>query len=180
MWNCSFISFSDNLWNCGMKIFHKVFFFFSFILKLITGIEEMFFPLWHFLCAHKHTPCVSRCCGVWAVISSVSVWWAAATLSFYSCKFMDAPRHTGHMQIGRGGFYFGKNANGGRGCVIFVVMHSADHDVFQEMFPDLSCWWSLMSLCHYSVTTQSHGSLLWCPLIQECPVWQFFFFSHDV
>lgn len=127
MWNCSLISFSDNLWNCGMKIFHKV--FFSFILKLITGIEKMFSPLWHFL----YTLCVFRCCGVWAVISSVSVWWAAASLSFYSCKFMDAPRHTGHMQIGRGGFYFGNNANEWRGGFIFVVMYSVDQAVLKNV-----------------------------------------------
>lgn len=123
-------------------------YFFCLLSWNWSGIEEMFSPRWHFLGAHKHSLCVSRCCGVWAVISSVSVWWAAATLSFYSCKFMDALRHTGHMQIGRGGFYFGKNANGGRGCVIFAVMHSADHDVWKKCFLISVIGWVW---CHYVI-----------------------------
>ncbi len=41
---------------------------------------------------------------------------------------MDAPRHTGHMQIGRGVFIFGRNANVGE-VLFFVVMHSADQAV---------------------------------------------------
>lgn len=95
------------------------------LLSWNTEIEKMISPLWHFLCAL----CVFGCCGVWAVISSVSVWWAAASLSFYSCKFMDALRHTGHMQIGRGVFYFGNNANEWRGGFISVVM-----DCVEECF----------------------------------------------
>lgn len=125
------------------KYFIKCFFFFSFILKLMTGIEEMFSPLWHFLCAHKHTLCVSCCCGVWTVISSVSVWWAAATLSFYSCKFMDAPRHTGHMQIGRGGFLFWEECKWRERMCYFCGDALCRSRCVEEMFPDL------MSLCHW-------------------------------